>query len=305
MASKQLFSVPSQTGRSAIVTGVGGLGFETALALARAGAEVTLLGRNSDKGLEAARNIRAAVPNAAVKFELVDLASLASIKSVCAKLVAERQSLDLLINNAGVMAPPKRRLTVDGFELQFGTNYLGHFALTAQLLPLLRKSPRPRVIQVSSIAHLKGAIDFDNLQSERSYKPMVAYNQSKLANLMFALELQRRSDRGVWNIMSNAAHPGVASTDLVSNAFGRSSIQTFIFRLLAPLAFQSATMGSLPILYAATAPQSANSGYYGPDGMKEMKGAPAPATISRNAQDPAVAARLWDTSVRLTGVEFG
>jgi NAD(P)-dependent dehydrogenase (short-subunit alcohol dehydrogenase family) len=156
-----------------------------------------------------------------------------------------------------------------------------------------------------SIPHLKGAIDFDNLQSERSHKPMVAYNQSKLANLMFALELQRRSDRGRWNIMSNAAHPGVASTELVSNAFGRSSIQTFIFRLLAPLAFQSATMGSMPTLYAAKAPQSANSGYYGPDGMMKIKGMPGPAKVGPNAQDPVVASKLWDTSVRLTGVEFG
>ncbi len=187
-------NIPNQQGRSAVVTGTGGLGFEDALALARAGGEVIIAGRNSAKGAEAVNKIRAAVPKANVCFEMLDLANLASIEAFGTRMQAQRKSLDLLINNAAVMTPPDRKVTSDGFELQFGTNYLGHFALTAHLLPLLRKGQNPRVVNVSSVAARNGAIHFDDLQSEQAYQPMQAYGQSKLANLLFSFELQRLSD---------------------------------------------------------------------------------------------------------------
>jgi NAD(P)-dependent dehydrogenase (short-subunit alcohol dehydrogenase family) len=287
-----------------MITGTGGLGYEMAFALAQAGADVTVLGRSAEKGGEAVRTIRAAIPSATVRFELLDLASLASIQAFGARMTAERRSLDLLINNAGIMAPPERRTTSDGYELQFGTNYLGHFALTAQLWPLLRRGDSPRVTHVSSIVHRNGAIDFDNLQSERGYKPMVAYSQSKLANLMFALELQRRSISAGWGVTSNAAHPGAARTDLIANGSGPRSVQVLMSRLLGPLIFQSAASGALPILFAATSAGAEPGGYYGPDGFMELKGAPKPAAVAPRAQDATAAARLWDTSARLTRAAY-
>jgi NAD(P)-dependent dehydrogenase (short-subunit alcohol dehydrogenase family) len=209
--------VPSQLGRTAIVTGAtGGLGYETALALAKAGAEVVLTGRDDRKGASAIEKIGREVPDAKAAYEHLDLASLASVADFAQRMRA-RQSLDLLINNAGVMALPRRQTTADGFEMQFGTNYLGHFALTARLLPLLRRASEPRVVNVSSLAHRTGFIHFDDLQGVRVYSPWKAYGQSKLATLMFALELQRRSDAAGWNLTSNAAHPGFARTGLFAS----------------------------------------------------------------------------------------
>jgi NAD(P)-dependent dehydrogenase (short-subunit alcohol dehydrogenase family) len=300
MARWTVSDIPSQSGRTAIVTGTGGLGYQTALELVRKGGDVTLVGRNAEKGAEAVRTIRAAVPPGKVRFELVDLASLASIKAFGARMGIERQSLDLLVNNAGVMAPPQRRTTSDGFELQFGTNYLGHFALTATLWPLLRRGHTPRVTHVSSIAHRMGTIDFDDLQSEVRYKPMAAYNVSKLANLVFAFELQRRSDAARWAVTSTAAHPGMANTELAGNGPGRHSLMARLF----PVFGQPAASGALPILYAATSPDAKPQGYYGPDGLFEMKGSPKSATIAARAKNMEVAARLWETSLRLTGVTY-
>lgn len=295
--------IPSQSGRSAVVTGTGGLGYETALALARAGGEVIIAGRNPAKGTAAAAAIQAKVPGANARFEPLDLASLASVADFAARLRNQRDSLDLLINNAGVMTPPTRQMTTDGFELQFGTNHLGHVALTAGLLPLLRTGRDTRVIALSSVAARSGAIDFDNLNAEKSYRPMVAYGQSKLACLMFALEFQRRSMAAGWGVSGIAAHPGVSRTDLLHNGAGRRSAAG-IARSLLWFLFQPAVQGALPTLYAATAPGAESGAYYGPDRLSETRGYPREATIPPRALDTAAAARLWDVSERLTGVTF-
>ena len=294
--------IPSQTGRSALVTGTGGLGFEDALALAGAGSEVIIAGRNPQKGDEAVARIRSAVPSATVRFEQLDLASLASVEDFAVRLHRQRDSIDLLINNAGVMVPPARQETSDGFELQFGTNYLGHFALTARLMPLLRRGRDPRVVTLSSIAARQGRIDLDDLQST-TYVPMRAYSQSKLACLMFAFELQRRSAAAGWGVASLAAHPGISRTDLLHNAPGRWSLSG-LARTLLWFMFQPAAQGALPTLYAATAPDAEGGTYYGPDALGEMRGFPARAAIPPQALDGAVAERLWGASERLAGVGF-
>ena len=305
MAPWTIADIPSQTGRSAVVTGTGGLGFETALALARAEAEVILAGRNADRGAYSVARIKAQVPEANIRFAELDLASLASVAAFAKRMAAEHGSLDLLVNNAGVMMPPRRRTTADGFELQFGTNYLGHFALTGRLLPLLRAARAPRIVEVSSIAHRGASMDFQDLQAEKRYRPWAAYGQSKLAMLIFALELQRRSDAGGWGLMSLAAHPGIAHTDLFSNGPGLGEVRKRMFGLVLPLISQSAARGALPLLFAATAPQAAAGGYYGPDGFREMKGWPVRARIMPQVTDKAAAARLWQMSEALTGVTFG
>lgn len=297
-------NIPNQRDRSAVVTGTGGLGFEDALELARAGAEVIMAGRSPEKGAEAVNKIRAAVPKANVRFEMLDLADLASIKAFGTRMQAQRPSLDMLINNAGVMTPPERKVTADGFELQFGTNYLGHFALTAYLLPLLRKGRNPRVVNISSIAARDGAIHFDDLQFERSYQPMRAYEQSKLANLLFSFELQRHSDAAGWGLLSIAAHPGISRTDLIPNGARSNSVSGILRRLLGPIAFQPASQGALPTLFAATAPDVKGGAYYGPDGFSELRGFPTVAKIPLQAEDTNVAARLWTVSEGLTGVSF-
>ena len=297
--------MPQQRGRSAVVTGAGGLGYETALALARAGAEVVLAGRNASKGAQALAQIRTAAPDAKVAFELLDLASLASVAAFAEHLGQSRGSLDLLINNAGVMALPKRQTTADGFEMQFGVNHLGHFALTGRLLPLLRKATAPRVVAVSSVAHRNGKIAFDDLQAERRYTPFVAYSQSKMANLLFALELQRRSDAAVWGLTSTAAHPGYAYTDLIQNGPGADSLlNKFDLRFAHRFVGHSAAAGALPLLYAATAPEATGGAYIGPGGFMELQGPPKAAKIAPYARNPQVAARLWAASEALTGVSF-
>jgi len=296
--------IPSQLGRLAIVTGTGGLGFEDALALARAQASVIIAGRNSINGDEARRRILAEVPTADIRFETLDLASLASIQSFGDRMKAQYKELDLLINNAGVMMPPRRKTTEDGFELQFGTNYLGHFALTAHLLPLLRKTKNSRVVTVSSIADRSGAILFDDLQWERRYKPMGAYCQSKLACLIFALELQRKCDANDWACTSIAAHPGLAHTKLLTNGGGRFSAMSLWFALTGWFTMQSAARGALPTLFAATSPDARPGRYYGPDGFMGFKGAPAEANIPLAAQDLVTARRLWEVSEQLTRLSF-
>jgi NAD(P)-dependent dehydrogenase (short-subunit alcohol dehydrogenase family) len=293
--------IPAQHGRTAIVTGTGGLGFEDALALARAGASVVIAGRSGAQGAEALSRIRAAVPSAQVRFEHLDLASLATVAAFAARISERHEAVEILINNAGVMVPPHREVTADGFELQLGTNYLGHFALTAHLLPLLRKNAR--VVSLSSVAARAGVIDFDDLNSTRGYAPMRAYSQSKLACVMFAFELQRRSDAMGWGIRSIASHPGIARTDLLHNGPGRRSAHG-LARTLLPFLFQPADRGALPTLYAATAPDAVGGAYYGPDGVAEVRGYPTLATVPTQATDEAVAARLWRMSEELAGISF-
>ena len=305
MSGWAVSDIPSQHGRSAIITGTGGLGYQDALALAGAGGEVIIAGRNPAKGAEAVARIRRSIPDAIVRFELLDLANLRSVADFAARLRADREGIDLLINNAAVMMPPRRLVTSDGFELQFGTNYLGHFALTAHLLPLLRQGRAPRVVTVSSFANRTGAMDFDDLQSERRYKPMAAYGQSKLANLLFSLELQRRSDAAGWGLSSIAAHPGLARTDLIPNSMVRTSPLGLLRTFMGPILFQSAAQGALPTLFAATARDAEAGGYYGPARQNETRGAPAAAKVPPQAQDMQVAARLWDESERLSGATFG
>jgi NAD(P)-dependent dehydrogenase (short-subunit alcohol dehydrogenase family) len=294
--------IPSQTGRTAIVTGAtGGLGYETALALAKAGAEVILTGRDDQKGQSALEKISREVIGARLSFEHLDLASLASVADFAQRMSA-RPTLDLLINNAGVMALPRRQTTADGFEMQFGTNHLGHFALTARLLPLLRRASGPRVVSVSSLAHRTGFIDFADLQGARVYAPWKAYGQSKLATLMFALELQRRSDAAGWNLISNAAHPGFSRTNLFAG--GPGGLISLATDFAAPFFGQSASDGARPILFAATDPNAKPGAYYGPGGMGELRGAPTPALIMPQARDAVAAAKLWDISEKLADTSF-
>lgn len=296
--------MPSQHGRAIVITGTGGLGFEDALALARAGGDVIVAGRNSRKGEDAIARIKRFVPGAKVSFEPVDLADLASVAAFGERLRANRERIDVLINNAAVMTPPHRQTTADGFELQFGTNYLGHFALTARLLPLLRRGREPRVVTVSSIAARgNAAINFDDLQAEKAYQPMPVYAQSKLACLMFALELQRRSDQAGWGLTSIAAHPGISRTDLLHNAPGRYSTRGLMRSILWFL-FQPASQGALPTLFAATSPEALGGRYYGPGRLSETRGHPSEAAIPAAALELHVASRLWQASERLAGVDF-
>ena len=296
--------IPSQLGGAAVVTGAtSGLGYETARALAKAGSEVILTGRDKQKGLQAVESIRREMTGARLHYEQLDLASLASVADFAERLLSSRQSLDLLINNAGVMALPRRQVTADGFEMQFGTNHLGHFALTASLMPLLRQGNGPRVVSVSSLAHRTGLIDFSDLQGERYYSPWKAYGQSKLACLMFALELQRRSDREGWGIVSNAAHPGFARTNLFAR--GPGGFLSLATDFAAPLFGQSAAEGARPILFAATSAEAKSGAYYGPGGMGELRGSPATALIMPQARNPATSSELWDISERLSGTSFG
>ena len=299
--------IPAQTGRLAIVTGAsGGIGYATARALLAAGAEVVLASHNEARGAAALARLREACPGAAVRFARLDLAAPDSVAGFAAGLLAAGRGVDLLVNNAAVMGLP-RRLTGDGLELQFATNYLGHFALTALLLPLLRRGARPRVVSLSSLAAWRGAIGFDNLQGEHSYAPMRAYAASKLATLIFALELQRRSDAVGWGLTSIAAHPGVSNTNIITSGPAARGAARAIWRLAGPFAsllLQPAEQGALPVLYAATSPDARGGGYYGPAGPGELRGRPAPARIPQAARDEAVATRLWRESERLAGVAF-
>jgi len=300
-----LADIPPQNGRRAVVTGTGGLGYETALALVAAGASVVLAGRSETKGRGSVVRILNLHSHASIAFERLDLANLASIADFAGRMEAARTPIDLLVNNAGVMAPPRRQTTTDGFELQFGTNHLGHFALTGRLLPLLRAGRSPRVTTVSSGAHHTGQIHFDDLQWKQRYQPWPAYAQSKLANLLFASELQRRSDAAGWGLLSDAAHPGYARTELIANGPGRDSLMSRLGGvLIAPWASQTAADGALPQLFAATSPDARRGGYYGPSRRFELVGPPAPARLSQAAQDQAAARRLWEVSQALTGVTF-
>ncbi|MGA0557205.1 SDR family oxidoreductase [Larkinella sp. VNQ87] len=297
-------SIPSRRDGLAIITGsTEGVGYEDALALSSAGWNVVMMGRNAQKGAEAIAKIHRINPKAKVSFEKIDLADLSSIKSFASRMLSKGQAINLLINNAGVMTPPKRLETIDGFELQFGTNHLGHFALTAQLMPLLRKAKDARVVTVSSVANREGKINFGDLQSTSTYSPMQAYGQSKLANLMFALELQRQSEKQGWGITSMAAHPGVSRTNLLLTGAGRWS-GPGIARTFLPFLFQPPAQGALPTLYAATSPEAKGGLYYGPNRMSETRGYPTIAKIPAQAEDVNVSLKLWDISQELANVQF-
>ncbi|HQT46372.1 MAG: short chain dehydrogenase [Acidocella sp. 20-63-7] len=295
-----LASIPPQSGKLAIVTGANsGIGYITALELARAGARVILACRNAAKGEAAAARINAALPGSA-NFEALDLASLASVCDFAGRVKAAHGALDILVNNAGIMALPTRQETADGLEMQLAVNFLGHFKLTLLLLPTLMKAHRARVVQLSSIAHRQGFLHFHDLQYTRGYRPWKAYEQSKLAMLMFALELQRRSDAGGWGITSVAAHPGIARTELIANGPGTQSLMALMLKLGAPFITQSAEAGAQPVLLAATAPDVRPGGYYGPTGFLEFRGPPGPAKISHQALNPEAAEKLWESAEALT-----
>jgi NAD(P)-dependent dehydrogenase (short-subunit alcohol dehydrogenase family) len=310
MRTEHDISIPNQTGKLAIITGANsGIGFGLTRRLAAAGAEIILAVRNSDKGRKAIAELRAENPKAKLSLELIDLASLDSVKAFATKLHERGQAINLLINNAGVMAPPTRQTTADGFELQLGANYLGHFALTAALLPLLRKANTARVVTLSSAVSHRGKINFADLQAQRRYSPWLAYAQSKLATLLFAFELHRQSQAHGWGIISNAAHPGATQTNLQSSgpSLGRSKAgESWLIGLTKriPGFWQEIPQGCLPALFAATSPEAVGGGYYGPDGWFELSGLPKAASIPASAKDHGVARQLWETSERLTQVSF-
>ena len=295
-------AIPEQNGRLAIVTGANsGLGRIVARELARHGAGVIIATRDSAKGAEAANAIKAAFPLSTAESAQLDLANLGSIRAFADRIRAGHDHIDLLVNNAGVMAAPYRR-TADGFELQLGTNHLGHFALTGLLLPLLRERSDARVVTVSSNAHKRGQIRFDDLQGERHYSRWGAYSQSKLANLLFAFELSRRIKAAGWPLISVVAHPGYSATNLQLS--GPPPYQRPVMRLGNWLFAQPAEMGALPLLYAATFPDLPGGSYVGPDRMGEMRGHPVLVEATERARDEEAARRLWDVSERLTGVTY-
>lgn len=303
------FEVPDLSGKLAVVTGGSdGIGFGLAGRLAAAGAEVILPVRNADKGAAAVDRIRGRVPDAAVSIRRLELSSLQSVADLAGELNSEGRPIHLLINNAGVMNPPSRQTTADGFELQWGTNHLGHFALTARLLPLLRAG-WARVTTQSSISARSNAINWDDLDFEKSYSTGKAYSQSKIANLMFALELDRRSAAAGWGVTSNASHPGVTPTNLLAAqpGMGRSS-DTFSVRMIRTMArlgvLNTVDEGLLPALYAATSPTASGGKFYGPSRFQHLSGPPAEQEVFRPARDAAEAARLWEVSESLVGVQF-
>lgn len=298
-------TVPDLTGRLAIITGANsGLGFGLTERLAAAGAEVVLAVRNRDKGEDAITRLTALVPTAKLSLRSLNLSSLESVAAFAAESAKDGRPIDILINNAGVMAPPQRGTTDDGFELQFGSNYLGPFALTAQLLPLLRAAGHPRVTTMSSIIARRGRLDWDDLQSQKRYVPYGAYGASKLADLMFARELQLRSDLAGWGIRSTAAHPGGTSTNLQTAGPREGRPMSPLASRLASLVMQEVPQGILPALFAATSPDAAPGAYYGPNGFYELRGAPTLAHVPRRALSAADSGRLWDLSQALTGVSF-
>jgi NAD(P)-dependent dehydrogenase (short-subunit alcohol dehydrogenase family) len=299
-------SIPNQDGKLAVITGGNsGIGYEAARALAAKGARVILAVRNQAKGQQAADAIRRAHPGASAEVMALDLGDLASVRRFAQEFRQRFAALPLLINNAGVMALPFAR-TADGFEMQFGTNHLGHFALTGLLLPAILAAPQARVVVVSSGAHMGGRIDFDNLQGQRRYQPWAVYCQSKLANLLFAYELQRRFTAAGADALVAACHPGYAATNLQAAGprMAGSRLRERLSEIGNTLFAQSAAMGALPTLYAATVPDIHGGDYVGPLGLFGMRGAPGRVASSARSHDRAVAARLWQVSEQLTDVHF-
>jgi NAD(P)-dependent dehydrogenase (short-subunit alcohol dehydrogenase family) len=299
-------NIPPQDGKTFLVTGANsGLGFEAAKLLASRGASVLMAVRNLDKGRHAVEAICAEIPHARLELLSLDLADLASIGRFAEEVRASQSRLHALVNNAGVMAITQRN-TVDGFEMQFGTNHLGHFALTGLLLPLLLRTPGSRVVTMSSGIHIIGRINFEDLQSEKGYSDFRAYAQSKLANLLFTYELQRRLVKAGSASVALAAHPGYASTNLqaVGPTMTESAARQAMMRAANRLLAQTAAMGALSIVYAATSPDANGGEYYGPSGMLGQRGYPKKARSSAASYDEAAAGRLWQVSEELTGVKY-
>lgn len=307
--------VPDLSGKLAVVTGANsGLGFGLAKSLAAAGAEVVMGVRSRDKGDAAIAQIRGKDPAARLTVKQLDLSSLKSVAALGEELNAEGRPIDILINNAGVMTPPERQETHDGFELQFGTNHLGHFALTGHLLPLLRIAGSARVVTVSSLAAAQRNLEFsspEKANAERDYKPMRSYGIAKLSQLMFAFELNRRSQQGGWGVMSNAAHPGLSKTNLLSGAsYGRDkpTLQARLTQLtwrLLPFMWLDVDEGIKPTLYAAVSPSAEGAKYYGPRGFYETVGGGVTfAGLPRSARSEPDREQLWRNSEQLTGVTY-
>jgi NAD(P)-dependent dehydrogenase (short-subunit alcohol dehydrogenase family) len=290
--------MPSQAGRTALVTGANsGLGYAIALELARRGAQVIMAARDAGRGNAAVARLKAELPGAKVELGMLDLGDLDSVTAFTSGLVASGRPIDLLINNAGVMATARGK-TSQGFETQFGVNHLGHFALTMAVLPLMSERPDPRVVTVTSGLHKSGTINFDDLQSEASYNPMKAYSQSKLANVLFALELDRRLRAEGSRVKSLLAHPGIATSNLTSS-MGAGMVKT-VSSLLIPLLAQSVPAGATPVLRAATEPNVSGGEFYGPRGLGELRGSPVIVQPTPRAKDAAMGLRLWQISERLT-----
>ncbi|HZY62794.1 MAG TPA: oxidoreductase [Edaphobacter sp.] len=311
--TKLLTTIPSQTGKRIVITGANsGIGYYAALALARKGAQVVLACRDRRKGEAALNRLLAEAPGAVAEMAILDLASFTSIRSFAEHELSRNQPVGVLINNAGVMAPPQRLQTTDGFELQFGTNVLGHFALTGLLLPALQNAAAihpepPRIVTIASIAHKRGRLNFSDLQSTTNYSPMGAYQQSKLANLMLALEMERRLRAKGVNILSIAAHPGVANTNLFQTG-DRSALENAARKLLGHLIglfLNTDADGALPTIYAAASPNATGGGYYGPQEFQEMRGSEVgPAQIASHAQDAAASSHLWTVCEELTQIRY-
>ncbi len=299
--------IPDQVGRTVVITGANaGLGLESALRLAERGARVILAARNPDKGRPAIDRVARVATGAQPSLVRLDLADLDSVESASREIASEVDAIDVLMNNAGLMAIPKRTTTVQGFETQFGVNHLGHFALTLRLLPELLRAEAARVVALGSIAHLNGKIELDDLQSERRYSAWEAYNQSKLANVMFALELDKRAKLAGLPILGVAAHPGVSSTALFSTGPQASGFNPVnrLMQLGTKIVGQSPKAGALGQLRAATDPSTRGGEYYGPTGFNGMRGAPVLAPVSKRAMDDESSAALWDASEALVGLTF-
>jgi NAD(P)-dependent dehydrogenase (short-subunit alcohol dehydrogenase family) len=301
--------ISDQTGRRILITGANsGIGYYAALELARKGAHILLACRDRGRGEAALGRIRVEIPHASVELIVLDVSSLASVRQVAGGLLERGQPLDVLINNAGIYAPPRRLESADGFELQFATNVLGHFALTSLLLPLIEKTPGvPRIVTVASVVHKRASINFDDLQATRKYSPGGSYGQSKLANLMLAFELDRRLRAGGSPVLSVAAHPGVANTGI----FTKGEFSSFELAArkamgnLMNMLLNSEPSGALPTLFAATAPEAQSGGYYGPQGLLEMRGGDVgPAQVAKQARDTVAQDQLWAVCEELTGVKF-
>jgi NAD(P)-dependent dehydrogenase (short-subunit alcohol dehydrogenase family) len=289
--------IPSQNGRIAIITGANsGIGFETALELAKKDCTVILACRNMGKAEEARNKILELYPKAQVKPMKVDVASLTDVRRFAQQFQDEYEKLDLLINNAGIMMPPYKE-TVDGFENQLATNYIGHFALTGLLLPLLKNTSGSRIITLSSLAHKWAEIDFDNLHAQKGYSKRKAYGQSKRACLVFAYELQRRLSAAGFDTISLAAHPGVSKTNL-------DRYFPALIRPLGTLFLQKAEKGALPTLYAALEKELKGGEFIGPDGFKEMRGNPTIVDSDENSKDKGIAERLWKVSEEMTDIQY-
>ncbi len=298
--------IPDLKGKIAIVTGANsGLGYYTCLELARKGAHVVLAARNKERGKAAVEKILKEIPGADLQFMKLDLANIESVKYFADAFLEEYEKLDILVNNAGLMAIPLQR-TEQGFEMQFGTNHLGHFALTALLIDFINKTPGSRIINVSSLMHKYGKINFDDLNSEKSYKKWRAYSQSKLANILFTLELHKRLRLAAKQTQVMAVHPGYAATNLQYRGpeLEGSRMRLIYNQLLNKIIAQSAAMGALPSLFAATCEQAVSGKYYGPSGLNSLRGYPREEAINPKYINPDVAKRLWEESERLAGIKF-